>query len=97
MKMLNEMEQDELLIVPTSEIVFGIKTDGTFINNIFKKDDPNVKYFFQGTLAFMDSLDPSNVIHRAFMATYVMMSAALCDSILARMNDADKRAEDNQL
>lgn len=37
------MGQDELLIVPTSEIVFGIKTDGTFINNIFKKDDSNIK------------------------------------------------------
>lgn len=91
------MKEEELSIVPTSEIAFGIKTDGSLINNVFKKDNgENVKWFLQGTVDFIAGLNPNDSRHIAFLMTYILMGVKLNEIIMAKMSMADvKRQEEN--
>jgi len=91
------MKGEELLIVPTSEIAFGIKTDGSLINNVFKEDNgENVKWFFQGIVDFIARLNPNDSRHCAFLMTYMLMGKTLDEIIIAKMSMADvKRQEEN--
>lgn len=91
------MKGEELLIVPTSEIAFGIKTDGSLINNVFKEDNgENVKWFLQGIVDFIAGFNPNDSRHIAFLMTYMLMGVTLNEIIMAKMRMAGvKRQEEN--